>query len=114
MRFGFLQNDIILQTQKYGYSSMIRTYLNIIDVENKNLYCACVDFRKALDVVFKNGIWLKIIRYEISLKMITILHYIYRSVMSCVGINGTLSEYFESNEGVKQGYYYHPFYLYYL
>ena len=56
------------------------------------MYCAFVDFRKAFDLVYRNGIWLKLINQGV-----------YESVKLCVRVNGRLSDYFDSYMGVKQG-----------
>ncbi|MCG8046840.1 MAG: reverse transcriptase family protein, partial [Candidatus Thiodiazotropha endolucinida] len=67
------------------------------------MYCAFVDFRKAFDLVYRNGIWVKLISLGVSSKMVNMLKAIYESVKSCVRVKGRLSEYFDSYMGVKQG-----------
>ena len=67
------------------------------------MYCAFIDFRKAFDVVYRNGIWVKILRYGTSTKFTSMMRTMYDKVRSCVKINGQHTEFFESKAGVKQG-----------
>ena len=75
----------------------------IVKREKKKLYCSFIDFRKAFDLVYRDGIWLKLINYGTSTKMVTMLRAMYASVKSCVRVNGSLSNFFDSYMGVKQG-----------
>jgi len=75
----------------------------VINVEKRKLYCAFVDFKKAFDKVYRDGIWYKLIKYGTSSKMVKMLKAIYLDVRSCVKVNGINTEYFGSYAGVKQG-----------
>lgn len=75
----------------------------VIMGENRKLYCSFIDFRKAFDLVYRNGIWFKLITNGVSCKMVNMLQAIYKSVKSCVKVKGSLSEFFDSYMGVKQG-----------
>lgn len=75
----------------------------IINHEKKKLYTAFVDFRKAFDLTYRNGIWYKLINSGVSSKMIKILKSMYSSVKSCVKVNGELTDYFDTFMGVRQG-----------
>ena len=74
-----------------------------IKCDKRKLYCAFIDFRKAFDLVYRNGIWVKLINCGVSSKIIKMFQRIYQTVKSCVRVNGSLSESFESYMGVKQG-----------
>jgi exonuclease III len=76
---------------------------HVICNERKTLYCTFVDFRKAFDLVYRDGIWLKLLRSGCSSKIINMLQSMYSQVKSCVKLNGIKSEYFNSLMGVKQG-----------
>ena len=75
----------------------------VINNEKRKLYCAFVDFRKAFDLVYRNGILLKSLRSGSSTKFVNMLQRIYASVKTCNRVNGTLTDYFNSYKGVKQG-----------
>ena len=68
--------------------------------EKRKLYCSFVDFKKCVDYVYRNGIWFKLIEQGVSSKIKSSM---YSTVKSCVRVNGTLSEFFDSYMGVKQG-----------
>lgn len=105
-------NELLLEYQ-FGFRSkkstidcvfILQSLINkILKHEKKKLFCAFIDFRKAFDLVYRDGLWLKLIEYGVSTKMITMLRSMYNSVKSCVQVNGSLSEYFDSYMGVKQG-----------
>ena len=72
-------------------------------MKKKKLYCAFVDFCKAFDLVYRNGIWVKLVAQGVFSKMVNMLRAIYESVKSCVRVIGRLSDYFavlwELNKG---------------
>ena len=71
--------------------------------EKRKLYCSFVDFKKAFDLVYQNGIWQKLLNYGASTKIVKMLRAIYQRIQSCVRNNGHLSDFFDSYLGVKQG-----------
>ena len=75
----------------------------IVNHEKRKLYCAFIDFRKAFDLVYRNGIWYKLLHYGASSKLVKMLQKLYESVKSCVRSNGECSNFFDSYMGVKQG-----------
>ena len=92
----------------------------VLHEEKRKLYCAFVDFKKAFDLVYRNGILFKLLEYKVSSKFVIMLQSIYSNVKSCVknkytcnnenqdnntsGNNqGMYSNYFDSYSGVKQG-----------
>ena len=113
-------NDIIHDCQ-YGFRQkrstvdlvfILSSIVNkVIKQERRKLYCSFVDFQKAFDLVYRNGIWQKLLTYGASTKIVKMLRAIYQTVESCVRSNGTYSEFFASNSGVKQGEPLSPFLL---
>ena len=49
---------------------ILQSIINKVLQEKHKLYCAFVDFRKAFDQVYRNGIWHKLLVYGASSKMI--------------------------------------------
>lgn len=106
-------NNNLLSDYQYGFRSKRSTsdcifvlwsiIKKVINNDKRKLYCAFVDFRKAFDVVYRNGIWLKLIRYGVSSRMVSMLRKIYDVVASCVRVNSEYTDFFESHMGVKQG-----------
>ena len=106
------ENDLLSECQ-FGFRKqkstvdciyILHSIINkVILAENRKLYCSFIDFRKAFDLVYRNGIWYKLITNGVSCKMVYMLQAIYKSVKSCVKVKGSLSEFFDSYMGVKQG-----------
>ena len=69
----------------------------------RKLYCAFIDFKKAFDLVYRNGIWYKLCKIGASLKFVSAVKAIYNSVKVCLKSLGKTSECFDSLVGVKQG-----------
>jgi len=76
---------------------------NVLNFKKKKLYCAFIDFKKAFDVVYRNGIWIKLLKYGVSSKIVKMLQKIYENVKLCLRVGGSLSDFFNSYSGVKQG-----------
>ena len=70
---------------------------------NKRLFCAFVDLRKAFDSVYHNALWLKLCQMGINGKMLRIIRAMYDSVKCCVRHCGSYSDFFEVSIGLKQG-----------
>ena len=62
-----------------------------------------MDFKKAYDLVWRNGLIFKLIKSGISTKMKNMIKSIYTKVKSCVKANEELSNTFECDLGLCQG-----------
>ena len=71
--------------------------------EKGRLFCAFVDFRKAFDSVYLNGLWFKLFKLGINGKMLKIFKDMYNQVKTCVRACNSYSEFFECAVGLKQG-----------
>ena len=91
---GFSTVDAI-----YTLHSLIQNMLN----NNKRLYCAFVDLKKAFDSVYHNALWLKLYKLGINGNLLRIIRAMYNSVKCCVRHCGSYSEFFEVSDGFKQG-----------
>ena len=70
---------------------------------NKRLFCAFVDLRKAFDSVYHNALRLKLYKMGINGKMLRIIRVMYDSVKCCVRHCGSCSDFFEVSVGLTQG-----------
>ena len=95
-----------------GFRPNMRTSNNILILKtlidkqfnnNQKLYCCFVDFSKAFDTVWRNGLLSKLRSYGIEGKMLNILHSLYTDTTAHVKINNYMSEAFDILLGVKQG-----------
>ena len=89
---GTLDNIFVLH-------SLITHCLN----NNKKLYSAFIDFRKAFDFVVRDVLWFKLIESGIRGKILNIIQSMYKSIKTRVKFNNNLSCEFVSHIGVRQG-----------
>ena len=97
-QFGFRVNKSTIDC--------INILKSIIDCKinnKKKLYCSFIDFRKAFDLVYRNGIWFKLLEMGISQKFVNMIRKMYDTVKVCVKSMNSMSEFFKSYVGVKQG-----------
>ena len=69
----------------------------------KNLYCTFVDFKKAFDTIWRVGLWQKLIKNNITGKLLKVIYNMYDSIKSCVKFNNNISGFFSCDIGVRQG-----------
>ena len=79
--------------------SVVQKYLN----DNKRLYGAFVDMKKAFDSVNRNALWLKLYKTGIQGKMLRIIKNMYSKIKSCVKSCNSYSDFFEYAIGLRQG-----------
>ena len=97
-QFGFRENKSTIDCL-YILQAIVNRQLN----KKKKIYCTFVDFKKAFDLVYRNGIWFKLCNNGASVKIVSAIKAIYNSVKVCVRSMGKVSECFDSLVGVKQG-----------
>jgi hypothetical protein len=96
-QFGFRQGHSTIDA-----IFVLNTLINKVIQQNK-LFVAFVDFTKAFDLLERSILWQKLLNTGISSKMLYIIKSMYNCVKSNVRCQGESSEYFISNNGVKQG-----------
>ena len=77
----------------------------ISEILNKNgrLFCAFIDYKKAFDSIYRNGLWYKLYRLGVNGKLLRIVRDMYSKVKARVKHCNTYSEMFECAIGLKQG-----------
>ena len=78
---------------------------------NKKLYSAFIDFRKAFDFVVRDVLWYKLIQNGVRGKILNVIQSMYRNIKSRIKFNNNLSIDFSSHLGVRQGEFLSPFLL---
>lgn len=108
----YLENMNVLCEEQAGFRKNYGTYDHIFNLQclvelylyrKKPLYCAFVDYRKAFDSVNRIALWRKLLQNCVDGNMFVIIHAMYENAKSCVRQGSKLSEYFQSNIGVRQG-----------
>ena len=71
--------------------------------KTKQLYACFVDFRKAYDSVWREGLLFKLLKMNIRGKVFNIIEDMLSNVLSTIKIHNNVSESFKTTNGVKQG-----------
>ena len=103
--------EIISETQagfREGYSTLDHIFLLkcVVDLfkwKKRKLFCLFVDYKKAFDIVWREGLWLKLVNNNVSGKILKVIRNMYSNVKSCVMAEQRISETFSCSMGVRQG-----------
>ena len=105
------ENDLIQCNQigfRKGYrtsdhvfvmKTLIDKYLNT----GKRLYMCFIDFKKAFDTVWREGLFYKLLKQGISRKFVNLLINTYSKQKSCVNLKENITNTFHPTKGLKQG-----------
>ena len=105
------ENQIIKEIQagfRQGYSTVDHVFVikSLIDLflhRRKKLFCLYIDYRKAFDLVWRDGLWYKLLNAGVDGKIMRVIKNMYSNIKSCVLCNQEYSDYFVSHSGVRQG-----------
>jgi hypothetical protein len=91
-----------------GYSTIDHVFVlhNLINMylhKGKCLYGCFVDYRKAFDSVDRVELWQKLLKSDINGRILDVVVNLYEQAKSCLSVNGSVSDYFPCNVGVRQG-----------
>lgn len=92
--------------KKYSTTDHIFTLFSLVQKQfsnNKKLYVAFIDFKKAFDMVDRNKLWSILRKRGIKGKMYNAIKSMYSVVKARVKVNGTLTDTFMCPRGLKQG-----------
>jgi hypothetical protein len=64
--------------------------------------CAFIDFEKAFDKVWRDGLWYTLLLNYMNGNMYNIIVYLYSGTKSCISYTDCKSEYFPLSNGVCQ------------
>lgn len=103
--------NIINETQagfRHDYSTLDHIFLLkcVIDLfkwRKKKLFCLFVDYKKAFDLVPRDGLWFKLVKEKVNGKILNVIRNMYGNIRSCVMLNQEISQNFVCNMGVRQG-----------
>ena len=71
--------------------------------KRKPLYCCYIDYQKAFDTVWQEGLWQAMRHLGYSSKTVDLLRALYGTSQSTVRVNGELTPWFTTMTGVRQG-----------
>ena len=104
-------NDLLNENQcgfRHGYSTcdnifVIYSIIEYLKCRKMKLFCAFIDFQKAFDSVWRAGLWAKLLKYNITGKILKVIKNMYDNIKSCVNINGNTTSFFDCKTGLRQG-----------
>ena len=79
--------------------AIIDNYTN----QGKKIFTCFVDFSKAFDSVWRNGLFYKLIKYGADNSWVKLIKNMYEKTKQCIKINNTKSREFKTYKGVRQG-----------
>ena len=108
----FLEENKILNETQSGFRKEYSTIDNIFTMhglieyfksKKSKLYCCFVDFTKAFDSVWRDGLWQNLLTHGIQGKTFDIIKNMYNEIKSCVTVNGCSSGFFKCQQGYETG-----------
>ena len=93
-RRGFRTSDHVL---------VLKTLIDSYKNKKRPLFACFIDFRKAYDSVWREGLFYKLMQYGCSKNFVRVLLSMYSSVRVAVKLNAGVTPFFTSNIGLKQG-----------
>ena len=109
---AYLENNKLLCDEQNGFRANrsclehIYTLYTIIKNrknESKDTYVAFIDFTKCFDLIDRDMLYFKLVENGIDGKMYFTLKKMYSNTMSCININGNLTDWFYTTNGCRQG-----------
>ena len=108
----YVESHNILHYNQIGFRKGFRpadhvfTLKTMIDQafnDKEELFVCFVDFKKAYDLVWRDGLFYKLLETGFSSKFVKVMMSMYESLSSCVFLPNGLSQTFTSHVGLKQG-----------
>ena len=103
---NIIHNNQIGFRKGYRTSDHVFVLKSLIDLYTKNdkkVYACFVDFQKAYDTIWRNGLFYKLMKYGFSQKIIFLLKSMYDRVVSAVKVKSGRTATFTPLVGVRQG-----------
>ena len=72
-------------------------------MDKRKLYCCFIDLEKCFDSIYRNGLWLKLIKSNVSGNLFSVLRSLYDEVKLCVKHTNSFSELYNCDVGLLQG-----------
>lgn len=108
----YLDEQMLLKENQAGFRKgyattdhafVLNSLVEILKAQKGKLFCCFIDFSKAFDSVWRNGLWYKLLKHNINGKLFQVIYNMYQNIRSCVKHSGEQSESFYSNIGLRQG-----------
>ena len=99
----FVEDYEILEENQAGFRKgyatsdhifVLHSLIEILKTRKKKLFCTFVDFSQAFDSVWRMGLWQKLLKNNIDGKFLRIIYNMYKSIKSCIRLNGQETSFF--------------------
>ena len=70
------------------------SFFELLKRKKKKMYCAFIDFEKAIDTIWREGLWYKLLINNINGKLLNAIQNIYKDIKSNIIFNNSKSDYF--------------------
>ena len=97
-QIGF-RKDFRASDHVFVIKTLIEKYLST----GKRLYMCFIDFKKAYDTIWREGLFYKLLKQGISKTFVRLLINIYSRQRSCVNLGENVTKQFNTSTGLKQG-----------
>ena len=74
-----------------------------IEKKHGKVFAVFIDYKKAFDRVWQDGLFSVLQQYSVPRKLINIIRDLYSKAKSCIRVNNNLTDWFETTIGVRQG-----------
>ena len=78
------------------------SFFELLKRKKKKMYCAFIDFEKAFDKIWREGLWYKLLINNINGKMLNVIQNIYKDIKSNIIFNNSKSDYFPCDNGIRR------------
>ena len=109
----FIEKNNLLSKNQIGFKKQSRTSDHLLTLQSivkkhvtlgkKKLFVCFVDFKKAFDSVWHQGLFYKLENLGIKGNLVELIKDIYKKTKCAVKIDGKITDFFEFTKGVRQG-----------
>ena len=82
---------------------ILYSLIELLNSKKKKLNCAFIDLKQAFDTIWCDGLWQKLLYFNINGKCYRLIKNMYDNIKSSVMVDGEVSNYFSCNIGLRQG-----------
>ena len=82
---------------------VIKSLIDLLKAKGKKLYCTFIDFKQAFDKVWRQGLWVKMLSYNINGKCYQVIKNMYANIKSKISTIKWKHQLLPLHDWVRQG-----------
>ena len=102
-KMNFIQGAFLPGSSTTNHLFALHCLIELINANNKPVFCAFLDLSAAYDKVWRDGMFTKLINSGIGGNFFNVVHSMYQETKLYVKCNNLMSNIFTTNVGIKQG-----------